>query len=383
MFTLFDTHALSDKLTLNNRMVMAPMTRTRTTKGDIPNATMASYYAQRASAGLLISEAVDVSPRGKGYAFTPGIYTEEQRQGWRLITDAVHRQGGKIFAQLWHVGRMSHTSMLPEGETPWGVTDEAADAEVFAHDAEGKLTFVRAGAPRKITTEEVGMVVDEFRQASRNAGLTGFDGVELHAANGYLFDQFMNATLNTRDDQYGGQTPQSRTRALLEVVDAAVAELGADRVGVRLSPFGRFNGIPADPVAEETLLYLCEQLNRRHIAYIHLLYQFMPIGNMETGEFKPVNLSDELVQKIRAAYHGTLIWCGGFDKALAQAALETGWTDLIAFGRPFVGNPDLVARYQNDWPVVEADRSTFYTRNGEKGFTDFPVYDPSAAVKQV
>jgi N-ethylmaleimide reductase len=252
---------------------------------------------------------------------------------------------------------------------PARATDDiAGQSDVFVHDINGKLTFVRASAPRKIATEEVAVVVNEFTHAFKNADLAGFDGVEIHGANGYLFDQFMNATLNTRDDRYGGQTPQTRTRLLLEVVDA------------RVSPFGRFNSMPADPHVAETLLYLCEELSRRKIAYLHMVYQLMPSGNMEDSEFNQANLSDDLVQKVRAAFHGTLIWCGGFDKSTAQAALNTGWTDLIAFGRPFVANPDLVARFQHGWPVSESDPSAFYTRNGEKGYTDFPDFDSSGAI---
>jgi N-ethylmaleimide reductase len=227
MTTLFNTHAFGHGTVLRNRIVMAPMTRTRTSKGDLPNALMATYYGQRASAGLIVSEATDVSPWSKGYAWTPGIYTEDQVQGWRLVTDAVHRNGGTIFMQAWHVGRLAHTSMLPGGEAPWGATAErASDSDVFAHDEEGKLTFMRASTPRAITTDEVAVVVAEFARAFTNAKRAGFDGVEIHAANGYLFEQFMNSVLNTRTDPYGGQSPENRTRLLLEVVDAAIGALG-------------------------------------------------------------------------------------------------------------------------------------------------------------
>ncbi|WP_255550858.1 alkene reductase [Granulicella sp. dw_53] len=230
---------------------------------------------------------------------------------------------------------------------------------------------MRASRPRQIRTEEISGLVDEFALAFRNAKLAGFDGVEIHAANGYLFDQFMNSTLNTRGDSYGGQTPQTRTRLLLDVVDAAILEWGADRIGVRLSPFGRYNSMPSDPHAEETLLYLCTQLSHRKLGYVHMLYQLMPSGNMEDSEFNEIHLSDALVRKVREAFRGTVIWCGGFTKNTAQAALDTGWVDLIAFARPFVANPDLVARFKNDWPVADAERSAFYTRDGEKGYTDF------------
>jgi N-ethylmaleimide reductase len=343
---------------------------------------MAKYYGQRASAGLIIAEATDVAPHSKGYLWTPGIYTDAQVKGWQLVTHEVHRNGGKIFLQLWHVGRMSHISLTPGGQAPWGVTDEQAEgSDVFAHDAGGKLTFVPASKPRQLRTEEMPVLVEDFREAFRNAAGAGFDGIELHAANGYLFEQFMNSTLNTRSDLYGGQSPENRTRFLLEVVDAALQELGPDKVGVRLSPFGHYNSIPNDPKVEETFFYLCDALNRRGIAYLHLLYQLMPKGNMEeVAKFEETHLPDEFVKKTRDIFNGAIIWCGGFTKDSAQVALATGWVDLIAFGRPFVGNPDLVARLKNNWPLVEADRSAYYTRNGEIGFTDFANFNPALKI---
>ncbi|AEU34632.1 alkene reductase [Granulicella mallensis] len=372
MPTLFDAPTLGSSLTLNNRIVMAPMTRTRTSEGDVPNALMAKYYGQRASAGLIVTEATDVSAHSKGYAWTPGIYTDAQVEGWKLVTDEVHHNGGRIFLQVWHVGRMAHTSLMPNGEAPWGVTDEkASESDVFAHDSDGKLTFMRASPPRQIQVEEIPGLVNEFALAFKNAKLAGFDGVEIHAANGYLFDQFMNSALNTRTDEYGGATPETRTRLLLEVVDAAIRELGAGKVGVRVSPFGRYNSMPADPHVEETLLYLSRELSRRKVAYLHMLYQLMPSGNMEDSEFNETHLRDSFVRKVREAFDGSLIWCGGFNRDNAQVALDTGWVDLIAFGRPFVANPDLAVRFRNDWPLAESDRSVLYTRNGEKGYTDF------------
>jgi N-ethylmaleimide reductase len=337
---------------------------------------MATYYAQRASAGLIVTEATDVAPSSKGYAMTPGIYTEAQRQGWRLVTDQVHRNDGTIFLQLWHVGRMAHPSLMPGGEDPWGVTEERAEnSQVFAHGPDGKLGFVRPGTPRRLRTDEVSALVGVFAQAAANARQAGFDGVEIHAANGYLFDQFMNSVLNTRTDRYGGSTVEDRTRFLMEVVEAAVRELGPGRVGVRLSPFGKFNSMPADPFAEDTLLYVCEQLGRRGVAYVHLVYELMPEGNMETAEFQPRHLDHALLAQVRAAFPRTIIWCGGFTNLnSAQAALDTGLVDLIAFGRPYIANPDLVERLEHGWPLAEADPSTYYTRRGEVGYTDFPTY---------
>lgn len=378
--TLFDPLKLGSQQ-LNNRVAMAPMTRTRTSPGDVPNAMMAQYYGQRASAGLIITEAVDVAPHSKGYLWTPGIYSDAQVSGWKLVTDEVHRHGGKIFTQIWHVGRMAHTSLLPGGISPLGVTDEQAiGSDVFAHDSEGKLTFVRASKPRPIQTSEISGLTEEFRAAFKNVRKAGFDGIELHAANGYLFEQFMNAVLNTRDDQYGGQTLKNRTRFLLEVIDVAIEELGADSIGIRLSPFGHYNSMPHDPQGEETFFYLIGELQKRGIAYIHLLYELLPSGNMEqVAVFNEQHLPDSFVKKTREIFKGAIIWCGSFTKEKAQAALETGWVDLIAFGRPFIGNPDLVARFKNNWPLTVADRSTYYTRNGEIGYTDFPDFASSTS----
>jgi N-ethylmaleimide reductase len=384
MVDLFEPHVLGGTVPLKNRMVMAPMTRTRTSDGDIPNELMATYYAERASAGLIVTEATDVAPSSKGYALTPGIYTAAQQQGWRLVTDEVHRNNGTIFLQLWHVGRMSHPSLMPNGEAPWGVTEERAQhSDVFAHDADGKLAYVRAGQPKRLSTDEVSALVGTFSQAFVNARQAGFDGVEIHAANGYLFDQFMNSVLNTRTDRYGGGRVEDRTRFLLEAVDAAVREWGPGRVGVRLSPFGTFNSIPEDPLVGETLLYVSEQLGRRGVAYMHLVYQLMPKANMESAQFEERHIDHALLAEVRAAFRGAIIWCGGFTtRESAQAALDTGLVDLIAFGRPYIANPDLAERLKHGWPLAEADRSTYYTRRGEVGYTDFPAYriDRAAAV---
>jgi N-ethylmaleimide reductase len=381
MVDLFDPHLLGGTVPLKNRIVMAPMTRTRTSEGDVPNELMATYYGQRASAGLIVAEAADVAPSSKGYAMTPGVYTEAQLQGWRLVTDEVHRKGGTIFSQIWHVGRMAHPSIMPNGEAPWGVTEERAEhSDVFAHGPDGKLGYIRAGTPRRLETEEVSALVGTFSEAFANARRAGFDGAEIHAANGYLFEQFMNSALNTRTDRYGGGRVEDRTRILMEVVDATVRELGQGRVGVRLSPFGYFNSMPADPLVEETLLYVAEQLGRRGAAYMHLVYELMPTGNMETSEFKKHHIDYAVLAKVRAAFPGTIIWCGGFtSREDAQAALDTGLVDLIAFGRPYIANPDLAERLKHGWPLAVADRSTYYTRRGEAGYTDFPAYKIGSA----
>lgn len=381
MIDLLQPALLGGIVPLKNRIVMAPMTRTRTSAGDVPNALMADYYGQRASAGLIVSEATDVAPSSKGYALTPGIYTDAQRQGWRRVTDEVHRQGGTIFLQLWHVGRMAHSSLLPNGDAPLGVTAARAEhSDVFAHDAEGKLTYIRAGTPRRMRSDEVAALVEAFAHAFRNAKSAGFDGVELHAANGYLFEQFMNSALNTRTDCYGGATLEDRTRFLLEVTDAAVHEFGPGRVGVRLSPFGEFNSMPPDPLAEETWLYACDQLGRRPVAYLHLIYEPMPKGNMESATFVQRHLPHAFLAQVRKLFPGMIIWCGGFtNREKAQAALDTGLVDMIAFGRAYIANPDLAERLRFGWPLAEADRSTYYTRRGEIGFTDFARFNAADA----
>lgn len=378
---LFGPLNLGETIALKNRIVMAPLTRTRTSDGDVPNHLMATYYGQRANAGLIVTEATDVDRSSKGYAFTPGIYTMDQVRGWRIATEEVHRKGGTIFLQIWHVGRMAHPSLMPNGGAPWGVTEQPAeDSDVFAHGPDGKLGYVRAGMPRRLGTDEISTLVGTFATAFANARAAGFDGIEIHGANGYLFDQFMNSVLNTRTDRYGGARVEDRTRFLMEVVEAGVREFGPGRVGVRLSPFGLFNSMPSDPLVEETLLYVAEQLGSRGVAYIHLVYELMPTANMETAQFENRHLNHVLLAKVRRAFPGAIIWCGGFtSRESAQAALDTELVDLIAFGRAYIANPDLAQRLQHGWPLAEADPSTYYTRLGEVGYTDFPAYTEDRA----
>ncbi len=386
MPSLFDPYNLGP-VHLENRIVMPPMTRTRTSEGalppdgDIANELTVKYYGQRANAGLIISEVNDVDQSSHGYARVPGIHSEAQKQSWRPVTEEVHRQGGTIFMQLWHVGRLAHSSLLPNGRAPVGVTaEQAIGSEVFAHGPDGRLRFMAAEAPRPLSTKEVTAMVGTFAKAAANAREVGFDGVEIHAANGYLIEQFMNSVLNTRSDRYGGGSMEDRTRFLMEVVDAIVAEFGPGRVGVRLSPFGKYGSMPADPLVEETFLYVIEQLGRRGVAYVHLLYELLPEGNMESARFEPRYLDHAMLAKARASFPGAFIWCGGFnDVDRAQAALDTGLVDLIAYGRPYIANPDLVERLQNGWPLAVADRSVYYTRNGEVGYTDFPTYSNNGA----
>jgi len=384
--SLFDTFDLGP-VSLENRIVMPPMTRTRTsegvlpTDGDIANELTVKYYGQRAGAGLIISEVNDVDQSSHGYARIPGIHSEAQKRAWLPVTEEVHRRGGTIFMQLWHVGRLAHSSLLPDGQAPVGATaEQAIGSDVFAHGPDGRLRFMAAEAPRPLGTEEVTAMVGTFARAAANAREAGFDGVEIHAANGYLIEQFMNSVLNTRTDRYGGGNMEDRTRFLMEIVDAVVAEFGPGRVGVRLSPFGKYGSMPADPLVEETFLYVVEQLGRRGVAYVHLLYELLPDGNMESATFEARHLDHGMLAKARASFPGAFIWCGGFDDvARAQAALDTGLVDLIAFGRPYIANPDLVERLRNGWPLAVADRSVYYTRDGEVGYTDFPAYSAESA----
>lgn len=360
---LFETFDLKS-LPLKNRTVMAPMTRCRAGEGDVPTFLMASYYAQRASAGLIITEGVPVSPRGRGYLWTPGLYTPEQIEGWKIVTRGVHDAGGAIFTQLWHVGRVSHTSLQPDGGAPEAPTDEQPeDASCFAYDENGNPGNVQTSRPRALGVEDIARVRDEFVQAARNAREAGMDGVEIHGANGYLFDEFLNSVVNSRNDAYGG-SPENRCRFLLEVVDVVAEAIGVGRTGVRISPNGRFNAMPEDPEMEPTFLYLAAELERRGVAYLHINDQ---------ATFGMPAIPEGLIPKIRAAFHGPIILCGGYDRPRAEQAIDEGVADLVAFGVPFIANPDLPARLQNGWPLNEADRDSFYG-GGEKGYTDYPFY---------
>jgi len=361
LFSPFDLKGLP----LKNRLVMAPMTRCRAAEGDVPTPLMAEYYAQRATAGLIVTEGVPVAPQGRGYLWTPGIYTPQQVAGWRAIADAVHAANGIIFAQIWHVGRISHTSLQPDGAAPAGPTEQAAEgANCFGIGENGQPGYVATSIPHPLSKQEIDEVVGWFAQAAENAQQAGLDGVEIHGANGYLFDQFLNSVLNTRRDAYGGATPENRCRLLLETVDGVVARIGAARVGVRISPNGRFNAMPEDPKMEETFLYLAGELERRGIAYLH-------INDQRTFELPAI--PDALLPKLRAAFSGPLILCGGYDRARALAAIDSGLADLIGFGVPFLANPDLPARIEHDWPLNTPIRETFYG-GGAEGYTDYPLY---------
>ncbi|MFM0616310.1 alkene reductase [Paraburkholderia nemoris] len=367
MSELFTPYDLSG-LALPNRLVMAPMTRSRAASG-VPDDDTALYYQQRASAGLIISEGIPISREGVGFLFNPGLYTDEQQAAWSKVTAAVHEKGGRIFAQLWHVGRLSHASLQENNGAPVSaVPRRAENSSAYAWVEEGSPGQVPASEPRALTASEIKRVTADFVRAAQRAIAAGFDGVELHGANGYLFEQFINGELNTRQDMYGGSI-QNRLRFLLETLDALAEEVGANRVGARLSPFGRLYDMRPYPDEAETWVTAASELDARRLAYVHLSDQ-LTIG----AESMP----DGFASRFCSAYKGTLIVAGGFDKTGADAALRKGGVDLVGFGRPFIANPDLVERLQNGWPLTEADRATFYGLHGSRGYTDYPRYAPDA-----
>lgn len=365
---LFQPHSIGT-LALPNRIVMPPMTRSRASQpGDVPNALMAEYYAQRAGAGLIISEGTWISPLGKGYAWTPGICTPAQVEGWRKVTSAVHAAGGRIFAQLWHVGRLSHVSLL-DGQAPVSSSAiQATGVNVFVTGHDGTPGFVQASEPRALTVEEVRGIVDEFRQAARNAIAAGFDGVELHAANGYLINQFIDSGANDRTDAYGGSL-ENRLRFLGEVAQALIEGTGSkDRVGIRLAPLTTLNGcVDADP--ETTYTTAATILGEIGVGYLHIAE-----ADWDDAPHMPVSFK----QRLRQVYPGTLIYAGKYTAERAQAALDEGWADLIAFGRPFVANPDLPERLRTGATLTPHDRDTLFGGDA-RGLTDYPVLTRKAA----
>jgi N-ethylmaleimide reductase len=346
---LFPPYRLGN-IELSNRLVMAPMTRSRALEHNVPNPLAATYYAQRASAGLIVSEATQVSPQGVGYVRTPGIHSAEQVAGWTRITEAVHRAGGKIFLQLWHVGRISHPD-FHGGELPVAPSAIAAQGQVFT--AKGPQQMV---TPRALTLAELPGIVEQFRRGAENAKEAGFDGVELHGANGYLLDQFLRDGTNRRTDAYGG-TVENRARLPIEVTKAVVDVWGADRVGYRVSPNGTFNSMSdIDPV--QTFSYLAQQLNKLGIVYLHVV--------------DPVADGAKRVSPLlRRKFNRSYIVNGGFDLDSANAAIHGGEADLVAFGTCFLANPDLPQRYQINASLNVPDQATFYAGEA-KGFTDYP-----------
>ncbi|CAP41511.1 alkene reductase [Bordetella petrii] len=356
MNPLFSSYQLG-ALTLSNRVVMAPMTRARALDS-VPSPSMAEYYAQRASAGLIITESAQVSPQGRGYLCTPGIHTPAQIAGWRRVTDAVHSKGGRIFIQLWHVGRLSHHSLLPNGQSPVApVAVQAEDSLVQGYDDAGEPAQVPASLPQALDIAGIRRIIADFRQAAQNAIEAGFDGVEIHAGNGFLFEQFINAGLNTREDQYGGPTIANRLRLLLETVDAVSSAIGPERVGVRVSPFAHLGDLHAFDSDKATWIGLAGALCQREIAYLHA-------SHLGSAQFQG---------DIRRAFGGTFVLAGGFTAQTAEEALVAGDADLVVFGRPFIANPDLVERFRQGWPLAEAGKEAFYGGD-ERGYTDYPPY---------
>ena len=338
-------------LSLPNRMALAPMTRSRAVAGNVPNPLAVAYYVQRASAGLLITEATQVCPEGQGYISTPGIYSPEQEAGWRTVVDAVHAAGGRIYAQLWHVGRVSHTAFQPGGASPVAPSATAA-VNGQTYTPEGPQPF---SAPRALQTSEIAGVVAQFAHGARVAKAAGFDGVEIHGANGYLIDQFLRDGTNHRTDAYGGSIA-NRIRFLLEIVEAVSAVFPATRIGVRISPSGSYNDM-ADSNPEALFTAVAEALDGR-IGYLHVV--------------DPVAAPTRFAAPIRAKFHGPIMLNGGFSHETANAAIDAGLADIVSFGVPFLANPDLPRRFAESAPLNAPDFSTFYGGDA-RGYTDYPA----------
>jgi N-ethylmaleimide reductase len=351
---------------LRRRMVMAPLTRSRARQpGNVPSALNACYYA--ASAALIVSEATQVSQQGQGYAWTPGIHSREQVEGWRLVTEAVHKAGGLIFLQLWHVGRISHPSLQPDGMLPVAPSSIKPTGEAFIENENGEGQLVPFVTPRALQIEEMPYIVRQYARGSRNALEAGFDGVEIHAANGYLLDQFINSRTNHRADGYGGAI-ENRARLLMEVVEAVSEVWGQDRVGVRLSPLGTFNDM-GDDDPETTFGYIAEKLNWGPLAYLHVVNP--AFTRVEKG-IEPNSGAQKMLELLREIYRGKLIVAGGFDHDSAEEWLRQRMADLIAFGRKFLANPDLPERFRERASLNADDPSTYYG-GGAKGYTDYPT----------
>ena len=358
MKTLFDRVRIGD-LELKNRIVMAPMTRSRAGAENVPSDLAARYYAQRASAGLIIAEATQVHPQGIGYINTPGIYTAAQIEGWRRVTDAVHRAGGAIFLQLWHVGRVSHPD-FHGGALPVAPSAVEFEAQVFTPEG-----FKPAVVPRELTGTEIREIVEMFRDAATNAQKAGFDGVEIHGANGYLPDQFLRDGANKRTDEYGGSI-ENRARFMLEITAAAVEVWGRERVGVRISPFVEFAGI-SDSNPRETFAHITRKLDELGIGYLHVM-EFIN----QAAESQDEHNSARITPFLKTLFSNLLIVNGGYDYATGTAAVERGEADLVSYGAPFLANPDLLERFRLGAPLNAPDKQTFYG-GGERGYTDYPT----------
>ena len=360
---LLSSFQLGD-ITLKNRVVMAPMTRSRAGAERIPNDLMAQYYAQRVDAGLIITEGTTISPQANGWQHTPGIYTPEQTKAWQPIIDAVHQQDTPIFLQLWHTGRASHSCFQPDHQLPVAPSAIAIAGEV--HTPDGKQPYP---TPRALATEEVSQVVEQYRTAAVNAQAAGFDGVEIHGANGYIIDEFLQSKTNHRTDQYGGSI-ENRYRFLQEIIEAVLTVWDSGRVGLRLSPNGVYNDMGSEDY-RETFTYIIKQLNNYDLGYLHVL-DGLGFGFHELGE--PMTLAE-----MRKIYNGVLMGNCGYDRHDAEEAIAKGNADLISFGRPYISNPDLATRFANNWSLnPDADMSIWYSFDAE-GYIDFPTYKESKA----
>ncbi|MGF1570692.1 MAG: alkene reductase [Nodosilinea sp.] len=342
---------------LPNRIVMAPLTRNRAGEGNVPQPLNVTYYRQRASAGLIITEATQVSPQGVGYPATPGIHSAAQVEGWKLVTEAVHAAGGRIFLQLWHVGRISHPSLQPNGELPMAPSAIAPQGEAMTY--QGMQPFV---TPRALELDEIPAIIEQYRQGAKNALVAGFDGVEVHGANGYLLDQFLRDGTNHRTDAYGGSV-ENRARLLLEVTQAVIEVWGSDRVGVRLSPSSTFNDM-ADSDPKATFGYAIQALNPLNLAYLHLLEPSE--ADLRHGG-TPIPTQD-----FRPLYHGNLMVNWDYDRDAGNTAIATGNADLVSYGKLFISNPDLPQRFLKDVALNQPNPDTFYG-GGAAGYTDYPT----------
>ncbi|MGO4717772.1 alkene reductase [Stenotrophomonas indicatrix] len=354
--TLFQPYPLGP-LTLANRIVMAPLTRNRAGEGLVPSPLASTYYAQRASAGLIITEATQVSAQAQGYQDTPGLYTQDQIDGWRTVTDAVHARGGHIFVQLWHVGRISHVDLQPGNAAPVSASALRAQTKTFVNNG-----FVDVSEPRALDIDELPAIVDDFRQAAANAIAAGFDGVEIHGANGYLLEQFIKDGANQRTDAYGGSV-ENRARLLLEVTAAVAREIGADRTGVRISPVSPANAISTVSDPQPQYDYIVDQLSALGIVYLHVV---------EGATGGPRDVAPFDFDGLRRRFNGTYLANNGYDLQLASARVSEGQADLVAFGRPFISNPDLVERLKRGAALAALNPATLYG-GGAEGYTDYPT----------
>jgi N-ethylmaleimide reductase len=357
---------------LANRVLMAPMTRSRA-RDTVPDASTALYYRQRAGAGLIVTEGSQISVEGTGYLFTPGIHTSEQVKGWQAVTEGVHEEGGKIFIQIWHVGRISHVSLQEDGALPISsVAVPAKGYTCFGYDEKGQPGPVPVSTPRAMTKEDIGRVISDFVTAAKNAMEAGFDGIEIHGANGYIFEQFISASCNTRTDEYGGST-MNRLRFVLDAVDAMSDAIGSSRVGIRLAPYGRLHDMHSFDDEENTWLTLAEKLSERDLAYVHLSDQESLCNIDPTVAAIP----KDFIKRFRNAYKGTLVIAGSLTQETAEELVKSGIADLVGFGRPFISNPDLVDRFRNKWLLTPFDHATFYG-GGDEGYIDYSRYQQSA-----